>query len=437
MRGPQSQQYGASRVVLPHNLDGVHKWSWHHPDGKYNTLVSGGPVIDAAGSIFLTTNDGVRKFSRSGEVLWHHPQPNRHLNNQPALLGDKVFGSNEDGEAFALDSATGALSWKTKLAAKAGIDAGYPAASDGVFVAGADFGKDPLMSGGNAKIFGLDVRNGATLWQFQPEHPAWNFAPLFPGDDTMVFMDFTGGMYRLGLHNGTLLWHRPTLGQSFSDGGAVLGPNGNVYTCSNPGTGHGAENTWGLLRALSIADGSLLWRQLLPQPCNSYPAVGKLGPLQELSVAVTPGSFMGMPELHGSIMTFDAATGAPQWRFNAHPFNTAFKQAVGDVEGYQERRKYNGDHAICLPAHWSSANIAGDGSVYAARADGYLYGVKGPSNESALDARPVGLDKDFTSTPGVEVRVHKLGSAVLHGAFAFAPGTFAIATCDSLYVYDI
>mmetsp|Transcript_4137 Transcript_4137/g.12094 ORF Transcript_4137/g.12094 Transcript_4137/m.12094 type:complete len:476 (-) Transcript_4137:68-1495(-) len=437
-RGPHLKQFGLTNVVVPHDLSASLAWSWQHPDGQYHTVLCGGPVIDAAGNFYFTANDGVRKLSPTGQTLWHFKQQDNMINNQPALLGDKLFGNNQHGIAFAVDLKTGASVWSKQLAQTAGGDCGYPAAYDGVFAVGAESGSDPAHPGGNSRVFGLDAASGSTLWEFKPHHPVWNFAPLFPGDDTCVFMDFAGGMYSVGLHNGTQLWYVPSPGasKSFSDGGATLGPNGAVYSCSNPGSDGGSEGSKGLLRALRLADGALMWQQLLPQPCNSYPAVGPLAQGQGLSVAVTPGSFMGQPNLHGSIMAFDATTGALEWRFNTKPYTGPFNMARGDVEGYQDRNEYDKDHAICLPAHWSAANIAGDGTVLAARSDGYVYAVRGPALPGpAASLAEVGAD--FESTPGTTARLWDAKGASLHGAFAFAPGTMAVQTCDTLYVFRV
>lgn len=443
-RGPQSRMFGRTDVVVPHNLSGALKWSWHHPDGRYHTNIGGGATIDAGGNFYLTTNDGVRKISPEGKVLWFFEMYNKHINNEVSLYSDKVYGSTQDGGGFALDAETGKPVWLRKLAGDAGMDAGYPAATEGVFLMGAKMGKDQRSTGGNQEVFGLDAATGKTLWSFKSEWPVWNFSPLFPGDGTCVFMDFTGGMYRLGLHNGTLLWHTqaPGAAQSFSDGGASLGPNGFAYSCSNPGADTGKEGTKGVIRAFRVADGAIMWEQSLPQPCNSYPAVGQLGEGRGLSVVVTPGSFMGSPRLHGSIMAFDAATGAPQWRFNAPPWYGKMNMAKGDLEGMNERRKFNAEHLICLPAHWSSANIAGDGTVFAGRSDGRIYAVA-PSPASAAvslassSSSTSELTADFASTPGLEVQTWDADGAPLHGAFAFAPGVMAFASCDTLYVFKV
>jgi len=292
------------------------------------------------------------------------------------------------------------------------------------------------VPGGSRRVFGLDASTGATLWDFEPEMPVRNFSPLFPGDGTVVFMDSSGGVYRLGLRNGTQLWRARAEGSelSVSTGGPTLGPDGTVYACSNQGMSLGKEGSQGLLRALRVADGRLLWQQTLPQPCLSYPAVGPLGEGRGPSVVVTPGSSMGQPGLHGSIMAFDAATGAPQWRFNAAAYNGAMNMARGDLAGLGNRSWFNAHHKTCMPPHWSSANIAGDGTVLAGRADGVLYAVKGPSTPQAAVSL-ADLGADFLSTPGMDVRTWDAQAAAQHGAFGFAPGLMAFATCDTLYVF--
>jgi len=440
-RGVPPKQFGSTEVAVPKNLSSARRWSWHHPEGRYHITLAGGPVIDADGSFYLGGSDGIRKLSPEGKAVWHFEQHDRLYNNEPALYDGKVFGSTQKGVAFALDANDGSTVWMRKLAEKNGGDAGYPAAYDGVFVVGAEEGQDPFTKGGHNVVYGLRATDGATLWSYRVAKPVWNFSPLFPGQDNVVFMDFTGSMYSLGLHNGTLLWRTPTERSqgSFSDGGAVLGPEGDVFSCSNPVTSHGGEGEWGLLRRLRVSDGALLWGQVLPQPCNSYPAVGRLSPGKGLSVVVTPGSFMGRPNLHGSIMAFDTATGKPQWRFNTEAYTGPFPHfwAKGDTEGLEERQKFDSPHAICLPAHWSSANIDGNGFVYAGRSDGYIYGVRAPVDlptEDSVSYATIGAD--FASTPGLEVNVWNADGAPLHGAFAFAPGTVAFATCDTLHVFN-
>lgn len=434
MRGPLMHQYGSSSVVLPENLSEALVWSFHHPSGRFNSLVAGGAVVDSEMNLYVSMNDGVRKLSTGGTVLWHFEQPHRRFNNQASLYGNKVYSTNQKGEAFAIDMASGKPAWVTKLAADAGGDCGYPAAFDGVFVAGAKVNHDdPVQDAGNKHIFGVDAETGRQLWRYTPQHPVWNFEPLFPGDGSVIFMDFWGGLYSLGLHDGKERWYNPAQNMSFTDGGATLGPDGSVYSCSNAKNSHGNEGEQGILRAVKTADGSELWRQKLPQPCNSYPAVGPVN--GELSVAVTPGSFMGNKHLHGSIMLFDAATGASKWRWNGEPFEDVM--ARGDIKGLPLRLVTQTEHAICLPAHWSSANIDGNGAVVAGRSDGFIYAVQGPPNlpQGGATSLAATTSVDFASTAGVRVRSWDAKAGFTHGAFAFAPGMVAVSSCDTLYVF--
>lgn len=430
-------QYGVTELVVPRDLTPALAWSWHHPSGRYHTTIAGGPVIDANKSLYLATNDGVWKFAEGGEVLWQYPLPSTYdTSNEPTLYGDAVFGNTDDGFAFALDQRTGLPLWERKVANNTGLDAGYPAVHEGLFVMGAE---SPFT--GNLLVLSLNASNGDKVWEYRPEHMVWNFMPVFPGDGTVLFMDVTGGLYRLGLHNGTEVWHARAPGSagSFGDGGVILGPNGAAYTCSNPGNGTGQEGQPGVLRAFQLGDGALLWERLLPQPCNSWPAVGRLGPGEELSVVATAGPFMGALVHHGSILAFDAGTGAPRWQYAAPPYSSNYSMAMGDLRGYQERSVFDPKHAICQPAHWSAPTITGDGAVLAGRCDGKLYQVRGPAPGpvGAAPALEPAASGELASS-GVSVDTFDAEGASLHGAMALAPGLFAFAACtDTLYVFRI
>ncbi|CAJ1365528.1 unnamed protein product, partial [Effrenium voratum] len=236
--------------------------------------------------------------------------------------------------------------------------------------------------GGNRLVMGLKTGSGEKLWEYEVDQPVWNLTPLFPGDDTVAFMDFSGGVYRLGLKNGTQIWRTPAREShdSFSDGGAGLGPNGFMYSCSNFKDSTGQEGQQGVARAYKLSDGSLQWERILSSPCNSYPAVGHVKGSDALAVVVTPGSFMGQPGLHGSVLALDAATGKDIWEFHAKPYSGVGNQAAGDMEGALTRHS-EGVQEICLPAHWSAPIIDAQGTVLAARSDGNLYQVFGPETQ--------------------------------------------------------
>lgn len=409
-----------------------------------------GPFITLRGSITasslvarqsMKTAICIRRPSRessssAGEVLWRYDPPGLD-NNEVALLGPAVLGTTRNGKAWAVDRHTGKELWVTKLANDAGADCGYPAGYDGIFVAAAKAGTDPRMQGGNMQVFGLNATTGGILWEYDVDLPTWNFAPLFPGDGSFVFMDFAGGTYRVDLYNGTEIWKTlPTDSrQSFSDGGATLGPNQMVYTCSNFGESLGAKgtNSTGIVRAFGLKAGDLVWQRRTDSPCNSWPAVGSLTGVYSLAVVVTPGAFVGQPDLDASILALNAETGEDIWNvvLTGYTGPAPFFQAAGDTEGILPRL-IDGIQPLCLPAHFSAPNIDRNGVVYVGRCDGNLYVIYGPQSV-VRDVQP-GMLVDNAS--GMVGEMFNLGSAPLHGAMGFAPGMFAYSTCDTLHVFN-
>ena len=403
--------------------------------GQWEDMVAGGPVIDVEKNLYLMTMQGLWKFSPSGEVLWHYDTPGRS-DNEPYLSGDSLFGSTTTGHVFAVDRHTGQELWSTRVAERAGGDAAYPASLDGVFVVPSSkwAGSTEALPGGNTKIFGLHAETGDQLWEYQSDHVLWNLTPLFPDDGTFVYQTAEGHVFRLSLHNGTVIWKTElaNMSDTFSDGGAVLGPNKIIYTCSNL-EGRGKVGERGVVRAFGLEKGNLIWEHILTDPCCTFPAVGHVKGADSLAVVVTPGAFPGgSAHEPGSVVALDAETGSLLWRFNAAPHMSLF--AAGDAERAAHLVLHGvSPHLIrqvCLPAQWSSPAISGDGAVYVGRMDGKLYVVHG-----ALTGSEIGeLTKDPET--GVYAHVQTVGSAPIHGALGFADGLLGYATCDSLYVWQ-
>lgn len=431
-RGKVPGQFGTTDVVLP-LPNGPANWTWHNPSGQWEDMVAGGTVIDVDKNLYLMTMWGLWKFSPSGELLWYYSTPGRS-DNEPFLSGDRLFGSTTTGYVFAVDRHTGHEVWSKKVAERAGGDAAYPAAFDGVFVvASSKFeGTPEFLPGGNTKVFGMSVDTGDQLWEYEADATLWNLTPLFPEDDTVVFMSAEGNVYRLGLKNGTLIYRTDVNRTSgtFTDGGAVIGPNKVIYTCSNLGTGKPSQP--GMVRAFGLERGNLIWEHMLSEPCCTFPAVGHVKGSDSLAVVVAPGAFSGGFHEEGSVVALNAETGDMLWKFNAAPYNFPF--AAGDGQRTLHLVMHGPSphliRQICLPAHWSAPAITGDGTVYIGRMDGKLYVVHG-----ALAGDEVGeLTKDPET--GVHAQVLKVGSAPVHGALGFADGLLSYATCDSLYVWQ-
>ena len=88
------------------------------------------------------------------------------------------------------------------MADNAGADAAYPAAFDGVFVVASSRWTNASEEApwGNTRIFGMAVETGKKLWEYESDAVLIDLTPLFPGDDSFVFMSQDGSVYRAPLH---------------------------------------------------------------------------------------------------------------------------------------------------------------------------------------------------------------------------------------------
>lgn len=446
MRGPIPLSLATAPVVIPGKIGAMMQWEWKHPEGQFATVIAGGPLIDGDGNIFLATHDAVRKFNSYGTTLWVQNPPNPgDMNNAPFLMDKMVIANTHNGHVFALNSATGQTLWTTKVANTIGFDTGYPAGYNGIYIMAADKGGGYRVEGGNLRVIALEAATGRELWEYKLQTPVWNFMPMFPGDDSVMFMDWTGSAYKLNYKTGKEIWKSPNLAAaaSFSNGGLTIGPDNKAYTCSNADASTGLEGGKGLLRALSVIDGQEQWRQLLPQPCNSQALIGQIRETS-LSVVVNIGANYGDPfnapkPKHSGVMVFDAETGHLQWQYQAPVWNSA--AAKNDLEGLATRYTHIPKHLFCMPAPWSAPVLAYDddhkGVIYMGHGDGNMYILRGASQDNYEKEWTAPVDIDFHTTQGVDVETVDLSSGFYHGATALAPGKLAIASCDTLHVFNI
>lgn len=351
----------------------------------------------------------------------------------PSLWGDALFGCTREARLFALELSSGRERWSQKHAERATWDAAY------------------------VEVIAVNASNGDLAWEYKLSETLWNFMPLSPGDGTIVFTDIRGGLYRLSLENGSAVWSVPApaeASESWTDGGAMLGPGGTVFTCSN--LKFGEANSAGALRAYALADGRPLWARELPQPCTSWPAASPDGSAVVAPVGHNPGalppSFLelpawlpglaklathlltsrlspalrrmlwGNPELRGEVLAFDPETGSPRWRFSAVPAWEGY-MARGDEEAFLARAVTFGIRAMCGPASWTAPTLDAAGAVYLGHAGGGLYALR--------DA-----DGDGVVQGPLEVSTFDAEAAFMPAGASFAPGIMAIASCDGLFVFQ-
>jgi len=350
-------------------------------------------------------------------------------------------------------------------------------------------------TGGGSYIFGVNATNGNTLWTFKPSTPVWNIMAMFPGDDTFLFQDYDAKAYRLGLFNGSLLWqagggHMPQ--DTWSDGGAMIGPNGIVYAASSKAHIMSHHPTCGGgVHAYRISNGSTVWEKDLLRPFFTWAVVGQLPGKKGLSVIVSIGAnafiawkailygsvvyliptlliwtalimsgltvcrccqgggFKGLvyricrwwlilgpvglllacgstvlyaqrfPPFESEVIAMDAETGEQQWEFKLPSW--PFISAAGDSEGFFERMRYLPQRSLVLPAAFNSPTIDGDGRVIIGYHNGRVYSVRDDDGDGVISK--------------AETMEYDTKSNFLHTGAAFAPGVFAVASTDTLFVW--
>lgn len=442
--------YSRTNLTAPKDLSRHLAWQWRHRDGRYNTVIVGGPLIDDKKNLYITTETGVYKFSPDGEELWLWRPVANFVHTAPSIMDGMLFGNVGDGHMFALDMETGKERWLYKFGDNTGGDTAYIESYRGVVINALNAGPG---DGGNTKIVVVNATTGRRLWDYTESKILWNFMAMFVGDDTFVYMDIHGGVYRRNLFNGTRLWYMapPLFDQgSFTDGWVNLGPGGEdaiAYACSDHGWGQAKET--GVLRAYAVRDGRFLWAQELPQPCTTwavsdgetvvvgsaplpgYPGVMKVPQaipsvvrswLHEFTLWLGPKQryIWGNPTLHSEMHAFDAKTGAVKWRFkDVPPYERS--ACKGDEEGLMTRMQL-GIRMVCATAGWASHTMSGDGTIYTPHMDGHLYAIGDANGDGVIDSQ-------------TEVSKFDGGSASLHMGTAWAPGMMAQATCDTLHVF--
>lgn len=414
------QAYGVSPYVGPTDLSSSLLWEWHHPDGRYHTVTLG-VLIDDRKNIYLASDDSIRKFSADGQELWRYVPPDRGTISQvPSLMDGAVYGTSRPNSVFALNMSSGDELW-VKRTGSIGSDTGFVGAFDGKVLAYTDVrnefgGEFPCKNIGSIAVRAFRASDGGSLWTYTPDEGLWNWFPNFAGDGTVGFQDHTGRAYRVRLDTGEVIWKAGGVPGTFTDGSAIIGPDGVLYAVGTleklsmycPGT----------VTAYRWSDGEQIWQNRVPMPPNIFPAVGRLsgadGPFTVvqaigLQCALSPND----------VYAFDAATGNLTWKWTG-PYNSK-PGCAGDMEGLATRQGLQ-IRAVCLPNPWSAPTIDPNGRIFLGDQDGKFYAIRNSDGDKHIDWR-------------TEVSKYDTLSAFGSPGSAHAPGMTAIASCDGLFVF--
>lgn len=455
-----------SQFAGPRNLGESFMWNWTKPEGRFSGILIGGPLVDDDMNMYVTTHeDGVFKVSPEGSTLLTISPPQSFgIQLHSACLWDgKVIGTSMSGMMWAANKDTGKLLWSTKIGNDVGMDTGFVTAGEGIVVGCHDSGPAapgdsfPTPGSGCNLVAGVNATSGAKLWDFKSDAAVWNLKAVFPQDGSCVFQDMLGGVYRIRLADGKLIWKAGTplsLAHDMTDGGVGLG-NGIVYSVSAHNSAPGGENATGWVEATRLADGKQLWRTRTPLKPNSYPTVGKVGKNMTEAVVVAMGVQYNQnvlnaltaampqdqaietykailnfsdeqmqeefhnPTLYSQLAALDPATGEFLWRFEPPPWRRPMQ--AGDMEGFLERIE-RGKLPTCYPGPWSTPAIDSEGKIYAGNQNGVFYALHDGDGDGQIN-------------PKTEVQQYNMGTCFLFPGAVILPDYMAMSTCDTLYAF--
>ncbi len=187
----------------------------------------------------------------SGSLLWKYAT-NGPVISSPAVANGKVYVGSEDGYVYSLNADTGSLIWKTFVNSRIPFTFGdlvlkySPAVADGkVFIGSLDY-----------NLYAIDANNGNVVWKTKSEGPIESSPAVADGGVFFTSQEpAAGGLYKLNVDTGAIVWKLPLPYQiSFVGGTELLGsPSvaaGMVFASSN----------WGSYYAVNEATGQIIWK---------------------------------------------------------------------------------------------------------------------------------------------------------------------------------
>lgn len=420
-------------------------WQWREP---HNDTIRTSPLIDDKSNIYLTTIGGrIYKLSQDGQLLWRYRSSDESLSGVSALLDGKLFVSTRSGHVFSVDMESGSEVWRVRISGGTSGDGTSMLALNKTIVLATHLPHPvipDLLNHGNSKVIALSTEDGSVKWTFNPDTYVSNLQASSPGDGSVIFQDKSGGLYRVGIDDGHLIWRSGVVNREWTSTAASVVDSGQVFSMSNFKVRYAGFDL-GLLSNHRLSDGRLLYSQVLFTAANQAPAVGKLSEGGKPSLIAQMGdneplavvlqymmtgwpSFVAIPMhifsmlmpamitpsnwfnrlLNVTIAAFDAEVLEVQWR---HEMGFAPHEAGPDSAT-----------AACAHAPCSQPVIGGDGTVYVACGLGKVYAIRDANSDGHID-------------PVTEISSYDFGDG-WQGSLAIAPGLLAVASCGGgLHVF--
>jgi alcohol dehydrogenase (cytochrome c) len=235
-------RYSSLKQITPSNVSRLGgAWTVHVENGRAGNLQATPVVVD--GTMYMATGHLSARDARTGELKWQYPDEpvtlGRGFTNRGVVVAEgKVFSAAPGNGLVALDQKTGALVWRTELAARGSTNA--PAVYfDGLVYMGVGGGE----SGVRGQFGAYDAKTGKEVWKF------WTI----PGPGEVGHDSWEGDSWKYG---GAPVWTHPAIDPEL---GMIYVPTGNAGP-DNDGTQRAGDNLFTVsVVALDLKTGKYKW----------------------------------------------------------------------------------------------------------------------------------------------------------------------------------
>uniref|UniRef100_A0A7S1WMS2 Pyrrolo-quinoline quinone repeat domain-containing protein n=1 Tax=Alexandrium catenella TaxID=2925 RepID=A0A7S1WMS2_ALECA len=339
-----------------------------------DTLLFTTPVLDDRGNLYFAPMNGmIYSLDPNGELRWKH----KLLGTQPptpALVDDLLVLADSLGYGYGLNLKTGKVRWVREVAKQTGTDSWAVIADHGLAL----FALSEDDETNTSQLIAVEASSGEERWTFALNTTLHNVAPAFAdGGSAVVFVDSNAGVYKLAADTGRLLWSVPGYSWSVPEGpaqvyrslaGGVQVYDGIVYSTGNP------TFAAGIARAHRVDTGELVWQsKKFKEHVSNSGVVGVIdGVLTYIcGYGFTPPLHLTLPTARkpfiSTLVALNALTGEILWTFKSPKWD----QDIAAGQKFLELGIPN------IPNSWSTATIAGDGTVYVTWMGGIVFALDG------------------------------------------------------------
>ncbi|MCH7712148.1 MAG: PQQ-binding-like beta-propeller repeat protein [Chloroflexi bacterium] len=363
-RTPQNSAFISGQAPIPRTVAWIYDTS-----GTF----SASPAI-VGDRIYITSDDGrtVALDRRTGQPVWEHSS-GHSASSTPAVADGLVIVTLRPGLVVGLDRDTGEMRWETDL--KHGVFSSPIVADGSAFVGAAD-----------SNLHALDIATGIERWVFSTND--WVVSPVAYADGTVVVASQGSLVYIVDAGTGRKRLQFDTGFQRFGGGPTIQ--DDTVYFSSDRGLIWAIDRTaktYPLQRLIFHLKINLYVWQVIPEPPLQPGALWSRqvdGEIRDL-LAVAHDTVYGATR-QGEVFALDAATGTPKWSTGVGAVISTAPTVAGDtvLVGTKSGVVF-GLEAATGESLWefgigheiADSVIVVGGTMYVTSADGKLYAVTG------------------------------------------------------------